>query len=70
MAALEVAKMTVWLRKFVTELSVFSSVHDPMRNPFDYQGVIANAKETRSHSTAKHILRGIKLYGIMSRKVT
>ena len=53
MAALEVARMTVWLRKFVIELSVFSSVHDPMRNPFDYQGVIANAKETRSHSAAK-----------------
>ena len=56
MDALEVARMTVWLRKFVIELSVFSSVHDPMKNPVDYQGVIANAKETRSHSTAKHIL--------------
>ena len=56
-AACEAANEAVWLRKFVIELGVFPSVQDPVVLFCDNTGAIANAKEPRSHSTAKHILR-------------
>jgi hypothetical protein len=57
MAASEAANEAVWLRKFVIELGVFPSMQDPVTILCDNTGAIANAKEPRSHSTAKHILR-------------
>ena len=57
MAAAEAANEAVWLRKFVKQLGVFPSVRDPLTILCDNTGAIANAKELRSHSTAKHILR-------------
>ena len=57
MAASEAANEAVWLRKFVIELGVFPSMQDPVAILCDNTGAIANAKELRSHSTAKHILR-------------
>ena len=57
MAASDAANEAVWLRKFVIELGVFPSAQDPVDILCDNTGAIANAKEPRSHSTAKHILR-------------
>jgi len=57
MAAGDAANEAVWLRKFVIELGVFPSASDPVEILCDNTGAIANAKEPRSHSTAKHILR-------------
>ena len=56
-AASEAANEAFWLRKFVIELGVFPTMHDPVSIYCDNTGAIANAKEPRSHSTAKHILR-------------
>ena len=56
-AASEAANEAVWLRKFIIELGVFPSAQDPVTLYCDNTGAIANAKEPRSHSTAKHILR-------------
>ena len=47
----------VWLRKFIIELRVLPITQDPVTLYCDNTGAIANAKEPRSHSTAKHILR-------------
>ena len=46
-----------WLKKFVIELGVFPSCNDPVSIYCDNTGAIANAREPRTHSTAKHILR-------------
>ena len=56
-AACEAANEAVWLRKFIIELGVFPSAQDLVTLYCDNTGAIANAKEPRSHSTAKHILR-------------
>ena len=55
-AASEAADEAVWLRKFVIGLGVVPSMQDPVVIYCDNMGAIANAKEPRSHSTAKHIL--------------
>ena len=55
-AATDAANEAVWLRKFVIELGVFPSAQDPVNLYCDNTCVIANVKEPRSHSTAKHIL--------------
>ena len=50
-AACEASNEALWLKKFVIELGVFPSYTDPV-------GIFCdNAKEPRTHSTAKHILR-------------
>ena len=56
-ATAEVANEAVWLRKFIIELRVFPGMQDPVNIYCDNTGAIANAKEPRSHSIAKHILR-------------
>jgi hypothetical protein len=56
-AATDAANEAVWLRKFIIELGVFPSARDPVIIFCDNTGAIANVKEPRSHSTAKHILR-------------
>ena len=56
-AAAEAVNEAVWLRKFIIELGVFPGMQDPVNIYCDNIGAIANAKEPRSHSTAKHILR-------------
>ena len=56
-AANDVANEAVWMRKFLMELGVFPCAQDPVNIYCDNTGAIANAKEPRSHSTAKHILR-------------
>ena len=56
-AASEAAKEAVWLRKFISGLGVVPSIADPVVLYCDNNGAIAQAKEPRSHSKAKHILR-------------
>ena len=56
-AANDAANEAVWMRKFLIELGVFPCAQDPVNIYCDNTGAIANAKEPRSHSTAKHIFR-------------
>src|SRR3954447_3951824 len=60
-AACEASNEALWLKKFVIELGVFPSCTDPMGIFCDNTGAIANAKEPRTHSTAKHIRGGGEL---------
>src|SRR3954467_4009530 len=57
MTAAEAANEAVWLMEFVTELGVFPSMRDPVNILCDNTGAIANAKDPRNHSVAKHIPR-------------
>ena len=50
MAALEVARVILWLKKFDFWLSEFQCA-----SPRDPPDVIAETQQTKSHSTAKHI---------------
>ena len=45
------------MKKFITELEVVLSYVDPVTLYYDNNGVIAQAKEPRSHQKSKHILR-------------
>ena len=56
-ATVDATNEVVWLRKFVIELGVFPSMRDPVNIFCDNTGAIANAKEPRTHSVAKHITR-------------
>lgn len=55
------AKEAVWIKKFITELDVVSSIVDPVELYCDNNGAIAQAKEPRSHQRSKHILRHFHL---------
>ncbi|KAK8608943.1 hypothetical protein V6N13_025253 [Hibiscus sabdariffa] len=56
-AASEVTKEAVWIKKFITELGVVPSISDAMELYCDNNGAITQAKEPRSHQRPKHILR-------------
>ncbi|KAL1188988.1 Retrovirus-related Pol polyprotein from transposon TNT 1-94 [Cardamine amara subsp. amara] len=56
-AASEAAKEAVWIKKFMSELGVIPSVSEPVVLYCDNNGVIAQAKEPRSHQKSKHIER-------------
>ena len=56
-AACEAAKEAVWIRNFITGLGVVPSIAGPIDIYCDNSGAIAQAKEPRSHSRVKHILR-------------
>jgi hypothetical protein len=45
----------VWTRKFIVELGMSPIMHDHVVLNYDNTGVIANTKDPRSHSVAKHI---------------
>ena len=55
-AAFDVAKEAVWLRKFITELGVASSIVGPVLLFYDSTGAIAQAKEPWPYQHTKHIL--------------
>ena len=57
MTACDASNEAIWLKKFVIELGVFPSCSDPVSIYCDNTGAIVNAREPRTHSTAKHILR-------------
>ena len=56
-AASDVAKKVVWIKKFVTELGVVPSIVDPVLLYCNNNGAIAQANELRSHQRSKHVLR-------------
>jgi hypothetical protein len=55
--ASEAAKDGVWIKRFMIELGVVSSVQGPMEIYCDNNGAIAQAKEPRSHQKNKPILQ-------------
>ena len=48
-AAAEAAKEVAWIRKFISELGVVSSIVDLITVYYDNNGAIAQAKEPQSH---------------------
>ena len=60
-AASDVAKEAVWIKKFITELGVVPSITNPIDLYCDNNGTIAQAKVPRSHQRSKHILRRFHL---------
>ena len=56
-AACEVAKESVWLKKFYTDLEVVTNMEKPLVLYCDNSGAVANSKEPRSHKRGKHIER-------------
>ena len=60
-AASKAAKGAVWIKKFITELGVVSSIIHPILLYCDNNGAIAQAKEPRSHQRFKHVLRSYHL---------
>ncbi|KAK4397741.1 Retrovirus-related Pol polyprotein from transposon TNT 1-94 [Sesamum angolense] len=55
--ASEVAKEAVWMKNYIQELGVVPSIAEPIVIFCDNNGMIAPAKESRSHHRSKHILR-------------
>ncbi|KAL0387760.1 UNVERIFIED_CONTAM: Retrovirus-related Pol polyprotein from transposon TNT 1-94 [Sesamum radiatum] len=53
----ETAKEVVWMKNYIQELGVVPSITKPVIIFCDNNGVIAQAKESRSHHRSKHILR-------------
>jgi hypothetical protein len=45
----EAAKEAVWIRNFISELSLVPSVSSPMDLYYDNNGAIAQAKEPRTY---------------------
>ena len=60
-AALDVAKEGVWVKKFITDLGVVPGSEEPISLYCDNNGAIAQAKEPRSHEKSKHVLRRFQL---------
>ena len=56
-AASEVAKEIIWLKKFYSDLGVIPEMDKPLVLFCDNTGAIANSKEPRSHKRSKHIER-------------
>jgi hypothetical protein len=57
MAACETGKMRVWIREFIDELDVISSIIDLMELYYDNTRAITNAKDHRSSKQTMHIKR-------------
>ena len=60
-ATSDATKEAVWLKKFIIDLGVVSTILDPIPMLCDNNGAIAQAKEPRSHQNSKHILRHFHL---------
>ena len=56
-AASEVAKEAVWLRKFLSDLEVVPNTDKLLTLFCDNSGAVANSKEPRSHKRSKHTHR-------------
>ena len=57
----DAAKEAVWIKKFVIELGVVSTIVDPIDIYCDNNRAIAQAREPRSHQKSRHILRRFHL---------
>jgi hypothetical protein len=56
-ATSEAAKGVVWIRNFVSKLSVVPNASSPMDLYCDNSGATSQAKETRSYKRPKHVVR-------------
>ena len=56
-AASEAAKEAVWIKKFITKLTVVPRIVYPILLYCDNNRAIAQAKEPRSHQRSKYVLR-------------
>ncbi|KAI3804628.1 hypothetical protein L1987_26325 [Smallanthus sonchifolius] len=56
-AASEVAKEAVWMKKFISDLGVVPAIQEPLEIFCDNEGAIALAKEPRAHKRTRHIHR-------------
>ena len=56
-AASEAANEGVWMKEFISDLSVIPSASGPMKIFSDNTGAIALAKESIFHKRTKHIKR-------------
>ena len=56
-AAYEVAKEAVWLKKFLSDLGVVRMEQVPITLFYDNSGAIAQSKDPRNHKKGKHIKR-------------
>ncbi|TYK24106.1 gag/pol protein [Cucumis melo var. makuwa] len=54
-AACEVAKEAVWLRKFLIDLKVVPNMSKPITLYYVNSGAVANSREPRSHKRGQHI---------------
>ena len=67
-AAFDAAKEVVWLHKFIIELGVVPSIHDPILMYCDSSSAIAQVKEPKLHHRTKHVLHYYHLvWEIMNR---
>ena len=56
-ATCEVAKESVWLKKFYIDLEVVPNMEKPLVSYCDNSGAAKNSKEPRIHKRGKHIER-------------
>ena len=63
-AASEAAKEAVWLKNFLLDLEVVPSAQSAITLYCNNSGVVANAKEPRSHKRGKYIKRKFHLIQI------
>ncbi|KAJ9542250.1 hypothetical protein OSB04_028756 [Centaurea solstitialis] len=56
-AASDAAKEAVWLRNFLSDLRVVSSISRPIDIFCDNSGAVAQAKKPREHHKSRHVLR-------------
>ena len=56
-AACEVAREAVWLKKFLSDLGVVRMEQVPITLFYDNSGVVAQSKDPRNHKKGKHIER-------------
>ena len=56
-AALEASKEAFWIKKFLEEVGVVPIAMNRMALYFDNSGVVAQAKELRSHMKTRHVER-------------
>ena len=55
-AASDTVKEAIWIKKFITKLSVVLNIVDLVLLYYDNNGAIVQAKELRSHQRSKHVL--------------
>ena len=60
-AASKAAKKAIWMKKIISELNVVPGIEQSMPLYCANTGVVAQAKEPKSHHKSKHILRWFHL---------
>ena len=60
-AASEVTKEAIWMKKFIMKLGVILMIERPIPLYCDNTGAVIQVKEPRSHHRSKHILKRFHL---------